>query len=142
MGAIDTYSFTIIETPHILPNNFLVTERWPSMCSTFIDELLHCTTTWSNKQRFTSDTVIVCYFALVQNFLFPVLSLKIASVLCIMSVKAANSVSSSNITAISKILLNWFLASTVSFLRHNRFLTLNWILSLLHLILLKYTIKR
>ena len=135
MGTINTYRLSVLEASHVLPNDFLVSERGPSMCKTFFNKLLSRPTSRSYKERFSSDTVIKSDFLAFLDFLnkFFIRLERISRVLSIVSIEATNLIGCLPVTAIPEVLHYWLLSSSMSFLTHDSLIALQRILILLHL---------
>ena len=137
MSTINRNCFTIWKASHILPHNFLISKRWPSMSITFFNELFNSTTSRSYEKRFSCDWIVVSYLTSICSYFLKPWSLwfnhSISWMLVVVSIKTTNAISSFEITTVFEILLDWLWTSSVSFLIHYTFFTINWVVARIHI---------
>lgn len=132
MGTVNADSLAISEAPDIFPNDFFVSERWPSVVAAFLKELLCSSTSWSDEERLASHTVIVSdlFVSIRLHLLNPCSRLleRIARVLSVMPIVAAYSVRGLEVASIQKVALDRCLGGAVRFFTHNALFSQDWVL--------------
>ena len=137
MSTIDRNCFTIRKASHILPHNFLISKWRPSMSFTFLNKFFNSASSRSYEKGFSCDWIVISYLtSICSNFLKPWtfwFNHCISWMLSVVSIKTTNTISCFKITTVFEILLDWLLTSSVSFLTHNTFFTINWVVASIHL---------
>ena len=134
MGPIDADSFAVWQAAHVLPHHFLVTEARPPVLFRLLDQLLNSSLPRCNEERLASHRVVVRGLALValqEGQPRPRRHEGIATVLCVVPIKAANPISRLEIAPVQQVLLARLLGRPVSLLAHELLRALNRILLLL-----------
>ena len=133
MSAIKAHRLSIRQASHVLPNNLLVSERWPSVLHALFNKLLRSTTSRSNKKWLSSHAIVKCHLRSLRKLIknHSRLHKSVAWMLCIVSVETANLVCSLHVTSKPEVLLNWLFCGAMSLRRHNRLIALEWVLIVL-----------
>ena len=134
MSTIKTNSLSIGHASNIVPNNFIISERRPSMNLAFFQKLLNSAASGCNEQRFSGYAIIVCCFflSLLLKLLRPRSFIweRVTAVFGIMSIEITNSIGCFKVTTVFQILLWRFVWCPVSFFWHYLFISINWIIVL------------
>jgi len=102
-----------------LPVHLLVTEAGPAMRSRFFNEIFHASSNGSCEQMGTGyrivefDWRLLVFDGLQEGSRFP-----ISGVFCVVTVEVADSIRGLVVAIPSEIFLHWFLAGSVTLLRH------------------------
>ena len=102
MGSAVAHSLAILQAFDILPDNFLISEAWPSMSLAFVKELFSSSASWCYEEGLASDRVIVGHLLIfVLSALCDPRDLAgecISGMLCVMTIEVADFVGCLEVT--------------------------------------------
>ena len=59
MSSFEANSFSFLDASYVFPNDLFITEAWPTVFLAFFKELFNCTSARSNKERLSSDRIVI-----------------------------------------------------------------------------------
>ena len=130
VGAIDGDGLTVDEAPNVVPDDLFVAERGPTVLLGLTDELLHCATSWRDKQWLPRDRIIICDLPRVlrqRGQPRPRRLEGIARVLGVVPIVAADAIGCLHVAPVAQVLLDGVLSGAVGLLRHDIFAADDWI---------------
>ena len=114
-----THALSIGEASDVLPVDFFVPERRPSVRLTLLEELLHGPSDWGGEQKLASYRIVILRGILPVDLVQEGSAGPIPSVLRVMSIEIADAIGRVVIALPPQILLDWRFRSAVRLLAHD-----------------------
>jgi len=120
VSARGTDGLPIWKNANIVPNDFLISERWPAMTAALCLKFLPRAPPRCNEQRAASHAIVKGSLARTIHFLEECGGKPVTAMLGIVAVETADLVSRFTVAAPSEVLLDWLVRGTVCLGAHER----------------------